>query len=77
MATIANIRQQYPQYEDVPDVELADALHQKFYSDIPKIDFYKSINLTGASLNRANLTNTKMEGAILTNAIMPDGTKHP
>jgi len=56
MATIANIRQQYPQYEDVPDVELVDALHQKFYSDIPKTDFYKSINLTGASLIPGSIT---------------------
>jgi Ca2+-binding EF-hand superfamily protein len=56
MATIADIRQQYPQYADVPDVQLADALHQKFYSDMPKTDFYKSINLTGASLIPGSIT---------------------
>ena len=35
MATISEIRQQYPQYSDMSDVELADAFHSKFYSDIP------------------------------------------
>ncbi len=49
MPNMADIRQQYPQYADIPDMQLADALHQKFYSDMPKGDFYKAINLTGAS----------------------------
>ena len=45
MATMAEIRTQYPQYADIPDVKLADALHQKFYSDIPKTEFYTKIGL--------------------------------
>jgi hypothetical protein len=61
MATIADIRQQYPQYADIPDVQLADALHQKFYSDMPKMDFYKSINLTGASKIPGSITGTPAE----------------
>ena len=56
MATISDIRQQYPQYADIPDVQLADALHQKFYSDMPKMDFYKAINLTGASTIPGSIT---------------------
>jgi hypothetical protein len=56
MPTIADIRQKYPQYADVPDVQLADALHAKFYSDMPKGDFYKSINLSGASLIPGSIT---------------------
>ena len=48
MATLAEFRAQYPQYDAVPDVKLADSLHQKFYSQIPKMDFYKTIGL-GAS----------------------------
>jgi hypothetical protein len=70
MATIANIRQQYPQYEDVPDVELADALHQKFYSDIPKTDFYKSINLTGASLIPGSITSLPQREVSLRDRLM-------
>lgn len=49
MATLAEFRAQYPQYNEVPDVKLADALHQKFYSSIPKMDFYNTIGIgTGA-----------------------------
>jgi len=70
MATIADIRQQYPQYEDVPDVELADALHQKFYSDIPKTDFYKSINLTGASLIPGSITSLPQREVSLRDRLM-------
>jgi hypothetical protein len=36
MASLQEIRQQYPQYKDVPDRELADALYKKFYEG--KID---------------------------------------
>ena len=42
---IKEIRQKYPQYEDLTDQQLADGLHKKYYSDIPKDDFYKRINL--------------------------------
>jgi hypothetical protein len=48
MATLAEIRQSYPQYADIPDNELADALHKKFYSDIPKEDFDRRVGLTRA-----------------------------
>lgn len=50
MATLAEFRAQYPQYDSVPDVKLADSLHQKFYSSIPKMDFYKTIGLGPAAL---------------------------
>jgi len=56
MATMSDIRQKYPQYADIPDLQLADALHQKFYADIPKQDFYKSINLTGESFIPGSIT---------------------
>ena len=45
MATIAEVRAQYPQYADMPDAALADALHKKFYADIPKADFDVKIGL--------------------------------
>ena len=50
MATLAEFRAQYPQYDAVPDVKLADSLHQKFYSQIPKMDFYKTIGLDTSAL---------------------------
>jgi hypothetical protein len=49
MATLAEFRAQYPQYDAVPDVKLADSLHQKFYSQIPKMEFYKTIGLGSAA----------------------------
>jgi len=48
MATLAEFRAQYPQYDEVPDAKLADSLHQKFYSQIAKPDFYKVIGLNPA-----------------------------
>lgn len=45
MATLADVRSQYPQYNDLSDTELADALHSKFYSNIPKDVFYTQIGL--------------------------------
>ena len=50
MATLAEFRAQYPQYDAVPDVKLADSLHQKFYSQIPKMDFYKTIGLDASAM---------------------------
>lgn len=49
MATLAEFRAQYPQYDAVPDLTLADSLHEKFYSKIPKIEFYKTIGLGTAA----------------------------
>lgn len=48
MATLEEIRQQYPQYNDMPDAALADALHTKFYSDIPRQEFDQKIGLASS-----------------------------
>lgn len=40
---MADIRQQYPQYSDLSDQQLADGLHAKYYSDMPQQQFYNSI----------------------------------
>jgi len=39
MATLAEIRAQHPEYDDLTDEQLADGLHKKFYSDMPFTDF--------------------------------------
>jgi hypothetical protein len=49
MATLAEFRAQFPQYDSVPDVKLADSLHEKFYSKMPKMEFYKTIGLGAAT----------------------------
>lgn len=46
MATLAEIRAQYPQYRDVPDQMLADGIYQKFYADIPRAEFDRRLGLT-------------------------------
>lgn len=43
--TIQEVRQKYPEYQDLSDKQLADSLHQKFYSDIPINNFYNQIGL--------------------------------
>lgn len=46
MATLQEIRSQYPQYNDMSDQQLADSFHDKYYSDIPKDQFYKKIGFS-------------------------------
>jgi hypothetical protein len=48
MATLAEIRAQYPQYSDMSDADLAGALHKKFYADIPREDFDKKLGVKTA-----------------------------
>ena len=48
MPTISEVRQKYPQYEDMSDDQLAGALHKKFYSDIPMDEFRSKIGLEAA-----------------------------
>jgi hypothetical protein len=48
MPTIADIRQQYPQYHDMSDQALADALHSKFYADMPRAEFEAKIGIQTA-----------------------------
>lgn len=45
MPTIAEVRAKYPQYSDMSDTTLADALHAKFYADMPKAEFDQKIGL--------------------------------
>lgn len=45
MASLPEIRAQYPQYNDMSDADLAGALHQKFYSDMPFDDFSARVGL--------------------------------
>jgi len=43
MTSIAAIRQKYPDYNDLSDQQLVDALHSKHYSDMPKDEFYSKV----------------------------------
>lgn len=48
MPSIAEVRQKYPQYQDLSDNQLATALHKKYYSDMPYEDFSQKIGLQAA-----------------------------
>ncbi len=52
MATIAEIRQQYPQYKDMSDQQVADGLYKKFYSDMPRDQFDAKVGLTPAPVDQ-------------------------
>lgn len=45
MATLAEVRQQYPQYSDLSDMQLARALHGKYYSDMEFGTFARKIGM--------------------------------
>lgn len=49
MSGLATFRQQHPQYNDMPDAALADALHAKFYADMPKDQYLQSLGLAPAA----------------------------
>jgi len=47
LSSFAEFRLRYPQYDDLSDAQLADALYRKFYSDIPREQFDKKIEQPG------------------------------
>ena len=55
MATLADIRRQYPQYADLDDGSLAERLHQRFYSDIPRQEFDQRVGYSAQSSRDAEL----------------------
>jgi hypothetical protein len=72
MATLIEFRQQNPEYNTVPDLALADALHQKFYVDkISRPDFYKKLGLVGADIPGAeNVTSLPKQEVSLRDRIL-------
>ncbi len=48
MASIADIRARYPQYQDLSDQALADAIYRKFYSDMPRDQFDAKLGMQAA-----------------------------
>ncbi|WP_426238182.1 hypothetical protein [Pararhizobium sp. DWP1-1-3] len=65
MPTIKEVRAQYPQYDDMSDQQLADALHTKFYSDMPRADFNAKIGMGQQSPQRSGQHLSFEDGAAL------------
>ena len=56
MATIAEIRAKYPQYQDMSDEDLAGAMHRKFYADMPIEEFHAKVGLATPASELSALT---------------------
>jgi hypothetical protein len=48
MAGLQDFRKQHPEYDDMSDSALADALHSKFYADMPRAQFDEKMGLSPA-----------------------------
>lgn len=53
--TMSDVRAKYPQYSDMSDEQLASALHQKFYSDMPQDEFNQKIGYTQPTDKKPNV----------------------
>ena len=60
MGTLADFRRKYPQYNNVGDAQLAEALRQKYYADVPQDQYYQQIGVTApkAAPPKADLNDT-------------------
>ena len=68
---LQEFRKKYPQYNDVPDKQLADSLYEKFYASvITKDDFYSQIGLTPAEPFAQPEPITGMESAFATAPVL-------
>jgi hypothetical protein len=45
---IKTVRAKYPQYSDLSDEQLAEGLYKKYYSDLPRTDFYERVGFAQA-----------------------------
>lgn len=53
---LANFRTQHPEYNDLNDQQLADALYRKFYSDMPRADFNRRLGTLNTLAGAPSLT---------------------
>lgn len=52
MATIADIRKQFPQYSDLSDIDLAKGFYNKYYSDMSYDEFSSKIGLATTPIQK-------------------------
>ena len=57
--TIKDVRAKFPQYSDMDDNALAEALHKKFYADMPRDDFFAKIGMGGGAAPDAAVPSTR------------------
>jgi hypothetical protein len=61
---LQDVRAKHPEYGDMSDQQLADGLHAKFYSDMPKAKYYEKIGLVSPAAQW---------GGVATRALAPYG----
>lgn len=73
---INELRQKYPDYNDMSDQEFADAFHSKFYGDIPKEEFYTKLGVKSKEQKGKTSTweDLKVGGAGVLNTLDTIGT---
>jgi hypothetical protein len=60
MPTMAEVREKYPQYQDLSDEQLAQGLHKKFYSDMPYEQFAQKVGLSGSRMETDDEVNARV-----------------
>lgn len=76
MATIDEIRAQYPQYSDLTDQQLADGLYQAHYSDMPRDQFDSKIGMSAINPPKEEPFADPMSGQILGYGPGPETPQH-
>jgi hypothetical protein len=59
---IQQIRQKYPQYDDLSDEQLASLLHRKFYADMPRKEFDQKVGLAAVPVETTTFGQVKEFG---------------
>ena len=72
---IQKIRQQFPEYSDMPDDDLMDAIHQAHYSDMPREQFDQCCD--GGQPDHEDLVNAAVTGEDSLNLQELDPTVKP
>src|SRR4051812_16865865 len=60
MASLAEFRRQHPEYQNISDTVLADKLHEKFYSSMPRADFDQKLGITSNAANTVPRSDTSL-----------------
>lgn len=69
---LEEFRRQYPQYDDLSDEQLADGLHQQFYSDVPRDTFDALVGTPAPETERERPEAAEQLDAIVTGQREPE-----
>lgn len=62
MATLAELRARFPQYNDMTDQQFADGFYKKYYSDIPREEFDAKLGIKAPEAPKADPAQDATEG---------------